>query len=107
MAVIEWTPSAWQAYNDYLENARMEYGRMTALRWEKEMLHIYERLNLYPASYTPETLLKAKKNFYRSCHLMNRRFKLIYYYDELEDIVHLVDIWDTRMNPKALIKRIK
>ena len=38
---------------------------------------------------------------------MNRRFKLIYYYDELEDIVHLVDIWDTRMNPKALIKRIK
>ena len=38
---------------------------------------------------------------------MNRRFKIIYYYDESEDTVHLVDIWDTRMNPKALIRRIK
>ncbi len=37
---------------------------------------------------------------------MNRRFKFIYYYDEVEDIVHIIDIWDTRMNPKALIKRI-
>ena len=35
------------------------------------------------------------------------RFKIIYYYDELEDIIHLIDIWDTRMDPKALIRRIK
>ena len=37
---------------------------------------------------------------------MSRRFKIIYYYDESEDVVHIVDIWDTMMNPKALIKRI-
>ena len=38
---------------------------------------------------------------------MSRRFKIIYYYDEVEDIVYIVDIWDTRMNPKTLIRRIK
>ena len=38
---------------------------------------------------------------------MNRRFKIIYYYDEVEDIAHLIDIWDTKMNPKTLIRRIK
>lgn len=38
---------------------------------------------------------------------MNRRFKLIYYYDEAEDVVHVIDIWDTKMNPKALIRRIR
>ncbi len=38
---------------------------------------------------------------------MHQRFKLIYYYDEAEDIVHILDIWDTKMNPKALIRRIK
>lgn len=38
---------------------------------------------------------------------MNRRFRIIYIYDETEDVVHIMDIWDTRMNPKALIRRIK
>lgn len=38
---------------------------------------------------------------------MNRRFKIIYFYDEAEDTVHIMDIWDTKMNPKALVRRIK
>ena len=32
---------------------------------------------------------------------------LTYFYDEVEDTVHIMDIWDTKANPKALIKRIK
>jgi hypothetical protein len=44
---------------------------------------------------------------YRRRHLMNRRFKLIHYYDEAADTVHVVDIWDVRMNPETLILRIK
>ena len=39
--------------------------------------------------------------------MMHRRFKLIYFYDEAEDIVHIMDIWDTRMDPKVLVRRIK
>ena len=39
--------------------------------------------------------------------MMHRRFKLIYYYDKVEDCVHIIDIWDTRMDPKVLIRRIK
>ena len=38
---------------------------------------------------------------------MNRRFKIIYYYDEADNTVHVIDIWDTRRNPSALIRRIK
>ena len=34
MAIIEWDESAWQLYNDYLENAKIAFGRKTALRWE-------------------------------------------------------------------------
>ena len=29
------------------------------------------------------------------------------YYDEAADTVHVVDIWDVRMNPETLILRIK
>jgi hypothetical protein len=39
--------------------------------------------------------------------MMHRRFKLLYFYDETEDTVHIVDIWDTRMKPETLMKRIK
>ena len=56
---------------------------------------------------TMPAVLRGKDVLYRGCQLMHRRFKFIYYYDESEDIVHLVDIWDTKMDPKALIKRIK
>lgn len=36
---------------------------------------------------------------------MHRRFKLLYFYDETEDTVHIVDIWDTRMKPETLIMK--
>ena len=29
-------------------------------------------------------------------------FILVYYYDESLDVVHIVDIWDMRQNPKRL-----
>ena len=34
---------------------------------------------------------------------MHNRFKIIYYYNETEDIIHIVDIWDTRIevNPES------
>ena len=38
---------------------------------------------------------------------MNRRFKIIYYYNETEDTVRVIDIWDTKMNPQTLVKRIR
>ena len=107
MAIIEWDESAWQLYNDYLENAKIAFGRKTALRWESELLQIYERLKHYPISYPPEDLLKGEKPLHRFCHMMHRRFKLIYFYDEADDIVHIMDIWDTRMDPKVLVRRIK
>ena len=106
MAVIEWTDPAWQLYNDMLEYAREEFGETTGRRWEKELLAIYERLRLFPESYPPEELLKGTSVLHRRCSMMHRRFKLLYYYDEAKDIVHIVDIWDTRMKPETLIKRI-
>ena len=107
MAIIVWKPKTWQLYNDLLENARLRFGEKTARHWETEIVHFYERLKKFPSSYTPEPLLQGRDKLYRGCQIMSRRFKIIYYYDEAEDIAHIVDIWDTMMNPKALIHRIK
>lgn len=107
MALIEWKPKAWQLYNDLLENARLAFGEKTARHWEYEIVHFFERLKKFPTSFTPEQLLQVKNKQYRGCQIMSRRFKILYYYDETEDIAHIVDIWDTKMNLKALIRRIK
>ena len=106
MVIIKWSDSAWQLYNDMLEYARQEFGEKTCRKWEKELLSIYERLQLLPESYPLEELLKDKPIVFRRCSMMHRRFKLIYYYEENKRTVHIVDIWDSKMNPEALIKRI-
>ena len=107
MAKIKWHYKAKNAFWNYVENASIEFGKSTAYRWQKERKNAEWRLGRYPASYPLEELLQGEPVLYRQCHLMNRRFKLIYHYDEVEDTVHIVDIWDTRMSPSALIRRIK
>lgn len=107
MAKIIWTTDFEQQLDHYISNAGIEYGRSTAKKWAKEVAAIEQRLRSYPTSYTPESLLLGRDKVYRRCHVMHRRFKIIYYYDQAEDTVHIVDIWDTRMNPKTLIQRIR
>ena len=107
MAKIEWTDDAKLTFKTYVKISQLEFGTSTARKWQTERNTIEWRLKRYPVSYPLEELLQGKRLPYRLCHMMQRRFKLIYYYNEAEDTVHIVDIWDTRMNPKALIRRIK
>ena len=107
MAKVDWTEGFQQQLDSYIGNASIEFGKSTALRWAREIAAFEHRASLFPTSYTPEDLLRGKEKLYRSCQVMSRRFKLIFYYEEAEDTIYLVDVWDTRMNPKALIKRIK
>ena len=107
MAKIIWDEMAELDLDKHVEDAYQEYGVSTAKKWLSEKESIEWRLERYPTSYPPEDLLMGRQKLYRRCNMMNRRFKLVYYYDESKDTVHIVDIWDTKRNPKALIKRIK
>lgn len=107
MAKIIWHTKAEEIFNGYVENAYNEFGTTTAKRWQQERKDIEWRLERHPASYPPEDLLSERSILYRRCSMMNRRFRLIYHYDEENDVVHIMDIWDSRRNPHTLIKRIK
>ena len=106
MAVVKWRKQAWQLFNKYVEHARLEFGEKTARKWLTESSVIYDRLQKYPTLYTPENLLVGKRHLYRSCHIM-RRFKIVYYYSKSSNTVYIRDIWDTRVNPETLKRRIK
>ena len=106
MAVVKWKTPAYRLFNEYVESALLEYGKETAERWLSDAATIYDRLQKFPESYSPEPLLRDRKRLYRSCRMMGGRFILVYYYNPHTDIVRIVDIWDTRMNPETLIMRI-
>lgn len=106
MAKIIWHDNAITLLESHIGYALEEYGQSTAMRWKKEIAAFEERIKQFPESYTPEELLVGLPILYRRRHLMNRRFKLIHYYDEKEDAVHVIDIWDTRMKPETLVNRI-
>ena len=107
MAIVMWDAGAYRLFNEHVESARLEYGKKTAERWLSDAAEIYERLQTFPESYTPEPLLRGRKRLYRSCRMMGGRFRLVYYYNPLTDVSRIVDIWDTRMNPNNLVKRLK
>ena len=106
MAQIRWTKKARRLFFERVLYAYNEFGTTTAKRWQEERKRIESQLAVYPESYTPESLLKERRLRYRSCHIM-RRFKIVYFYAKSSDIVHVVDIWDTRMSPEKLRQRIK
>ena len=107
MATIIWEDTARQQLAENITYAMVEFGETTARRWESDLRAIEWRLGRFPTSYPPEPLLRDRAYLYRHCHLMHRRFKLIYFYDENKDVIHVMDIWDTRMSPEHLTKRIR
>ena len=107
MATIIWQNTAKQQLIENIKYALLEFGERTACRWETDVRAVEWRLQRYPVSYPPEPLLISREKAYRFCHVMQRRFKIIYFYDTIRDEVVIMDIWDTRMNPLTLIRRIK
>ena len=107
MAQIRWHKRAAQELDEKLEYAREMFGSATVKRWMKELKDTEKRLSVMPESFTPEPILKDCRRTYRMCQLMNRRFKLIYTYYKSSDTVNIVDVWDSRMNPDALKKRLQ
>lgn len=106
MAQVKWTDEADALFDKYIMNAFVEYGRKTSMRWLNERIKMADRLVNHPTSYPPEELLSDRDICFRSHQIMGR-FKFVHYYDEEIDTVFIVDIWDMKMNPKTLIKRIK
>ncbi len=107
MAIIIWEDTAKQQLAENIAYAMIEFGEKTARRWKTDIRAVEWRLERYPTSYPPEPLLNDRPFQYRHCHVMHRRFKIIYFFNEQKDTVHVMDIWDSRMSPEALIKRIE
>ena len=105
MATIVWTESAQVVRRDFYKNGLLEFGSTIANKTYQKMKRIENDLSKYPKSGFPEPLLRATAFEYRAKHI-NKRYKLIYRYEESKDIVYIEDIWDMRRAPQNLVKRL-
>lgn len=106
MAQVKWQSRAKKELYRYLVKGFIEFGETTANNFAAKVAYINRDLEKFPEIGYPEPLLKDRKKLYRSRHIL-KRFKLVYYYSEASDIVHVADIWDMKRNPNVLAKRIK
>lgn len=103
---VKWFEKAQQHWDEQLEYCAETFGMKTALDSIKTVDEKIESLCRFPESGTPEPLLRGERFMYRFFHIQ-KRIKLIYRYDEQQQIIYIVDVWNTRMSPEHLIKRMK
>ena len=91
------------------QSAHAQYGAAT--QFATEIGEICT-LRVFAFSNRPPTqisrLSKIARDVLCQCLAQHyRRFKLIYFYDDSKDVVTIMDVWDTKMNPQNLVKRIR
>ena len=106
MTTVVWTTRAKAMRRRLYINGLQEFGATTARKTNQAIGDIADDLKIWPTTGFPEPLLKGSPIFYRARHI-NKRFKIIYWYDEQNDKVVIEDIWDTRRKPENLTKRLK
>ena len=106
MATVIWTLKAQAKKRQLYLDGRLRFGARVAQKAAQKIEQIQKRLELFPSMGFREPLLERRSPIYRAS-LINKRFKIIYWYNEANDMVIIEDIWDTHRAPQNLIKRIK
>lgn len=78
-----------------------EFGVLVADRFLANIQHDIQLLSIYPYIGFIEERLADKSRSYRSLPV-RPHFRLIYYVDESQSELHIVDFWDVRRDPKQL-----
>jgi plasmid maintenance system killer protein len=105
MAEVIWTIPAQAARRKFYLQGVKEFGKFTANKTDAIIDSIERDLEQWPTAGFPELLLKNLPKLYRAKHI-NKRYTLIYRYEEDIDTVYIEDIWDTKRSPKNLTNRL-
>jgi len=103
---VSWTHHALRAFNEKIDYCLENFGKRVALKVSDEIEMKVKRLCQHPLLGHPESLLSHRDRVYRALKV-GKHHRLIYFVDENSDVIYITDIWDNRMNPSKLSKRIK
>ena len=103
---VKWYEKAQQHWDEQLEYCAETFGLQTALNSIKTVEEKIESICKFPDAGTLEPLLREETLSYRYVNIQ-KHIKLIYRYDVQQQIIFIVDVWNTRMSPEHLIDRMK
>ena len=106
MATVVWTDKAKVARRRLYVEGVVNFGIFAALKFVRKIESLADNLECFPELGYREPLLEGQDLTYRACHI-NKRFKIIYWFDKKDDIVVVEDIWDTHRAPQNLIASVK
>ena len=105
MAAVIWSLYAQEEKRRLYLEGRLEFGTLVANKIALRIKEIQKKLESFPELGYREPLLEGQGLTYRACHI-NKRFKIIYWFNKKDDIVVVEDIWDTHRAPWNLVKRL-
>lgn len=107
MAEIIWRQKAIESRMEILKYGRFKFGETAAIRLNSRIEECTDRLRLFPEMGFIEPVLTGRPVVYRSI-MLNVCFKMIYCTIVVEGVeyVEIVEIWDTQMNPAALMTSV-
>lgn len=104
MLTIDWSDTARKRLRDILSYCNYEFGETSALDLYDSFMSSAEKIARNSLIGYIEPSVKDCSTQFR--YLIVKKYnKLVYYVKE--DTVHIVEILDTRMNPKTLDTKIK
>ena len=92
MAIIRLTLYFKKELKTVIDYGLVEFGKTTVKRFHKEYKDIKHRLMLHPLSSPREPMLKRFHRPYHSA-IIKENWKIIYRYDEANDLVIFVDLY--------------
>ena len=105
MATVVWVERARVARRKLYIEGVVGFGVFSAMKVVRKIESIMDKLERFPKMGYKEQLLEERSLTYRACHI-NKRFKIIYWFDEVKDMVIIEDIWDVHREPQNLKNRI-
>ena len=104
--VVEWAETAQLHWIEQAEYCAETFGGLFVSEFAKKAEEKIERICKFPESGTREPLLKGKDTVFRHVFIQ-KRIKLIYRYDEEQQTVFIMDVWNTKMDPQHLLEGMK
>ena len=103
---IKWSKKAGKALDEAVAQGTILFGTRTAEMFYNKIKSHETLLVTHPHLGKVEPLLAHKKRHeYRSL-VVHKHFKLIYYIESVNDILYIVDLWDTRRELSVLADRL-
>ncbi|MCL1614986.1 type II toxin-antitoxin system RelE/ParE family toxin [Bacteroides sp. ET71] len=106
MVKIKWDKLAKESLVEILRYGSLTWGKRVAKNMRLTIKETEKLLSTNPLMGKNEPELQGNKLQFRSL-VIHEHYKLIYYYSTDKDILRIVDIWDTRMNPANLKQRVR